>query len=89
MLDSRLALEMENILKQANIKVNKKNLEKVKDYLVNNYDVEELTKEIYETIENNEARPAYVPTKKQYQTYESIKVLFLLALEISRLFLIS
>ena len=75
MIDNVLALEIENILKQANINVNKKNFEKVKDFVVNNYDVEELTKEVYET-KGNEARPAHLPTKKQYQTYESISRTF-------------
>ena len=46
MIDNVLALEIENILKQANINVNKKNFKKVKDFVVKNYDVEELTKDL-------------------------------------------
>ena len=49
--DNIMRYEIKKILKQANIKVNQKNLDTVKDIIVNNYNVEKFTKEIYETIE--------------------------------------
>ena len=66
---------MKDILIQSNIKVTKKAMEKLKDVIVQNYDVADFTKEIYETIESIDDNPVKHP-RKSYQTYESKKHFF-------------
>jgi hypothetical protein len=69
--DAIMNVQMKKILAEAKLKVTNENIEMMKELIVNNYDIEEFAKEIYETIETDE--PPTIPQqlpKNKYQTYE-------------------